>query len=403
MNHGTVIVGSSVGGVKTAQRLRDEGYDDPIVIIGAEEDEPYDKPPLSKQFLAGEWSTERISLLSRADAGRSGIGLRLGTLVSSIDLAGRRVVLADGERIAYSNLVIATGASARPTPWDSPPGVRLLRTLEDSRTLRNDLAQATQLMVIGAGLIGTEVAATANRLGVAVTIVDPMRGPVERVLGRELSEQLGRLHQDHGVETHFETSVNGIRSSSGGFLADLSNGSSIESDMVLAGLGSVPNTGWLRDSGLVLRDGVVCDEYSRAIGAPGVFAVGDVARWFHRGIRQYVRVEHWANASEQAACVAHNIVRKRDLRAHQPVEYVWSDQYDWKFQIVGRLTGCPVTQLVEGQRKEPPQLAVLGSDDSGRLSGAGVANWQKAALACRQLLAEGANVGDAVTAVEAIA
>lgn len=332
-----VIVGSSVGGVRTARALRTEGYDGRIVLIGAEAEMPYDKPPLSKQFLAGAWDEDRVRLLTAADAEAAGIELRLGSAAERLDVADRAVVLADGTRVHYDVLVVATGADARPSPWPVESGVHVVRTLDDSRKLAEDLTSVSgPVVVVGGGFIGAEVAATAHAVGRDVTIVDPLHAPIGRVLGEELGAMFTDLHHRHGVATRFGDGVEAVDGKAGALRVTLTSGEVLPAGTVVVGIGARPNAGWLASSGLLIDDGVVCDEFCRAVNHGTVFAVGDVARWHHPRHREDVRVEHWTNAAEQASCVAHNIVHPDGLRPYAPTEYVWSDQYDWKIQIAGR-------------------------------------------------------------------
>ncbi|HEV7468656.1 MAG TPA: FAD-dependent oxidoreductase [Pseudonocardia sp.] len=400
MSPTTVVVGSSVGGVRTAQALRAAGYPGDVVLVGEEPDLPYDKPPLSKALLAGTASTQDIGLLTQQAAVDAGIRLVLGRAAIRLDVDARVVELADGERLGYDDLVIATGARARPSPWGELPGVHVLRTLDDAVALRADLLRGGPLVVIGAGFIGAEVAATARTTGVDVTIVDPAPVAMSRVLDPAVARLFGLLHERHGVATRFGVGVTGIDRTEGALRVRLADGSTLPAAAVVVGIGAVPNDGWLASSGLRIDDGVVCDRYGRAVDAPRIHAVGDVARWFHPRHDALVRVEHWTNAVEQAACVAHNITHPEDLRAHSPVEYVWSDQYDWKIQLAGRTGGSLDHVIVDGA--DPTRsFAVLYAGTDGRLRGAVTANWPKALVLCRRALAGGASLDDTRGAVAA--
>jgi phthalate 3,4-dioxygenase ferredoxin reductase subunit len=400
MSPTTVVVGSSVGGVRTAQALRAAGYPGDVVLVGEEPDLPYDKPPLSKALLAGTASTQDIGLLTQQAAVDAGIRLVLGRAAIRLDVDARVVELADGERLGYDDLVIATGARARPSPWGELPGVHVLRTLDDAVALRADLLRGGPLVVIGAGFIGAEVAATARTTGVDVTIVDPAPVAMSRVLDPAVARLFGLLHERHGVATRFGVGVTGIDRTEGALRVRLADGSTLPAAAVVVGIGAVPNDGWLASSGLRIDDGVVCDRYGRAVDAPRIHAVGDVARWFHPRHDALVRVEHWTNAVEQAACVAHNITHPEDLRAHSPVEYVWSDQYDWKIQLAGRTGGSLDHVIVDGT--DPTRsFAVLYAGTDGRLRGAVTANWPKALVLCRRALAGGASLDDTRGAVAA--
>jgi phthalate 3,4-dioxygenase ferredoxin reductase subunit len=398
-----VVVGSSIGGVRTAQALRSEGFDGRIVLVGEETALPYDKPPLSKQFLAGQWDADRTALLTAEAAEREGIELRLGVRATRLDIAAKQVHLADGTRVDYDQAVIATGASARPSPWRPGSGVHVVRTLEDSLALRADLDHEGPVVVVGGGFIGAEAAATARALGREVTVVDPMPTPIGRVVGPEIGQYFTELHHRHGVATRFGMGVEGIEGAAGDLRVRLTDGSELAAATVVVGIGAVPNDGWLADSGLPIDNGVVCDEYCRALDAPDVFAIGDVARWYHPGHREYVRVEHWTNAVEQGQCAAHNIAHPDDLRSYRPVEYVWSDQYDWKVQIVGRPTRGTQHEVIGELTGVKPRAAVLYTDETGMLTGVVTVNWPKALVQCRRLVTEGAPFEDALSRVKELA
>lgn len=397
MTRTVVVVGSSIGGVRTAQALRSEGFDGRVLLVGEESDLPYDKPPLSKQFLAGDWPHEKVLLLTREAAEKDAIELRLGSRATRLDVAARRVLLADGEALSYDRLVVATGASARPSPWRPDSGVHVVRTLADSRRLHEALMREGPVIVVGGGFIGAEVAATARGLGHEVTVVDPLPTPIGRVVGPEIGRLFSELHHRHGVETRFGVGVEEVAGRAGDLQVGLTDGTRLKGATVVVGIGAVPNDGWLADSGLPIENGVLCDEYSRALDAPDVFAIGDVARWFHAGHREHVRVEHWTNAVEQGVCAAHNIAHPDDLRSYRPVEYVWSDQYDWKAQIVGRPIHGVRQEIVGTLEGEHPRGAVLYADDAGRLCGAVTVNWPRALVQCRRLVPQATPFDDALS------
>jgi len=400
---GTVaIVGASVAGVRTAQALRGEGHDGPIVLIGAEATLPYDKPPLSKQFLAGTWDTDRMTLLTEAAARAADIEMRLGASAQHLDIAGKQVLLADGQRVDYDQVVIATGAAARPSPWPAASGVHVLRTLDDSRALRVDLDRPGPVAIVGGGFIGAEVAATARALGHPVTVIDPLPAPISRLLGPEVGALIGQIHRRHDVDTRFGAGVEAISGHAGQLLLTLTDGRQVEAATVLVGIGAVPNTDWLAESGLLIGNGVVCDQYCRAVGRDEIWAVGDVARWQHLEIGEAVRVEHWTNAVEQASRVALNLTHPDELRSYLPTDYVWSDQYDWKIQIVGRPYSAATHQIIGTPNDNPPRFAAVYSDKDSKLAGAVTVNWSKALMTCRRLLAHGASGAEAIALVQTL-
>ena len=387
-----VIVGASVGGVRTAQALRNAGHTGDLVLLGEEEHVPYDKPPLSKALLAGTSGVEDVGLLTREAADEAGIELRLGVTAEGLDPDAREVLLAGGERLGYDELVVATGAGARPSPWGTPRGVHLLRTLDDSRALRADLVadadSGGHLVVVGSGFIGAEVAATARGLGVEVTMVDPVEVPLSRLLGEQMGRVLGDLHTRQGVTTHFGVGVDDVTGERPELRVTLSDGTVLAASTVVVGIGAAPRTGWLDDvRGLTIDDGLLCDEYGRADGVEHVWALGDVSRWHHPRHGEPRRVEHWTNAGEQARVVAHNITHPEELRTHAPVEFVWTDQYDWKVQIVGDPGGDPT---FVGDPATDTRFAALYGD--GALTGAVAVNWPKAVLAARRGLPKGLSV-----------
>ncbi|WP_051516054.1 NAD(P)/FAD-dependent oxidoreductase [Candidatus Blastococcus massiliensis] len=397
-----VVVGSSVGGVRTAQALRREGFAGRLVLVGEESAAPYDKPPLSKQYLAGEWQPDRLALLTEEAATALDVELRLGVAAVRLDVAAQQVLLADGGTLDYDHVVIATGATARPSPWRVDSGVHVIRTLSDVDGLRADLAAGGPVVVVGGGVIGAEAAATIRGLGHEVTMVDPLATPLARLVGPEVGRPLEELHRRNGVETRFGVGVEGIEGKAGDLTVALTDGTVLAAATVLVGIGALPNDAWLADSGLLVDNGVVCDRYCRAVDSDRVWAVGDVARWQDPRYPTEVRVEHWTNAVEQGAAVAHNIVHPADLRAYAPLEYVWSDQYHWKMQIVGHASRGARHVTVGDLSAEPTRAAVLYADDDGRLAGAVTVNWPKVTVASRRALGPGIDFEEFVAQVHAL-
>ena len=384
-----VIVGASIGGVRTAQSLRAAGYQGEITLLSDEPVVPYDKPPLSKAFLAGSAADADIALLSQKQAGELNIDVRLGCRAAHLHLSRDEVELDSGERVHFEHLVIATGARARPSPWGQPDGLHVLRTFEDSQRLRADLLQGGRLTVVGGGFIGAEIAATARSMGLAVTIVDPSPVPMERVLGEQIGQRFIRLHESNGVTTLFGVGVEGITGHRGQFRVELTSGDILDADYVVVGIGAIPNDDWLATSGLHIDNGVVCDKHLRVPDAPNVFAVGDVCRWQNPRHDRLIRVEHWTNAVEQATIVAHNITEPTALLECAPVEYVWSDQYDWKIRVAGE-AGIAENRHVEviGEDARTGRFAGLYSPDGQIFSGMVVVNWPRALVAGRKALAQ---------------
>lgn len=387
MSPTTVIVGGSVGGVRTAQALRGADYAGRVVLLVKEDRAPYDKPPLSKAVLAGAATLDDLTLLSPTEADRLGIELRLGTEAVALDAAAHEVVVAGGERIGYDNLVIATGAEARRPEWCPMPGVHVVRTAEDADALRADLDRGGPILVVGAGFIGAEVAATARTKGLPVTLVDPLPAPMSRVLSEEIGDHFADLHRRHGVTTRFGVAVQRLDSDGHGLRATLTDGTIVDAATVVVGIGAEPTVAWLASSGVRLDDGVVCDGQGRCEGVDDVFAVGDVARWWHPRHGERVRIEHWTNAAEQAVVVARALVGGGEgAPPHAPVEYVWSDQYDWKIQIAGR-PGATGRHEMLGSVADN-RFAVLFHDGEDLLTGLLTVNWPRATVAGRRALAQ---------------
>jgi NADPH-dependent 2,4-dienoyl-CoA reductase/sulfur reductase-like enzyme len=341
-----LIVGASLAGLRTAEALRAREYDEPITLVGAEAELPYDRPPLSKEYLAPGQAAP-VPLLRAADAyDELNVELRLNTSATALDPAAQRVTLSDGDTLSYDKLVIACGANARSLPMAAElEGFLTLRTVADADTLRAGLDQGPKVVVLGAGFIGAEVAAAARNRGLEVDLVEMLPAPMSAALGDKVGEVLGRMHRDNGVRVHCGVTLTGAEGDRRVEAVELSDGSRLRADVVVTGLGVQPATAWLTDSGLDVTDGVACEADLKAKGRPDIFAVGDVARWTHPIFDTSVRVEHWTNANEHADIVASAITGQR--RIADGVPYVWSDQYGQKIQIVGRPTADDDLTLIE--------------------------------------------------------
>ena len=329
---GTLIVGASVAGVRTAQALRMMGYADAITLLGEEPHLPYDKPPLSKEMLDDDGAP--VPLLTEAELAGLGLDLRLGTRATGLDTARRQVCTEAGELLDYGDLVIATGVNARELPGSTQlEGVHTLRTHDDATAVRAAMAAARHLVVIGGGFIGSEVAAAARRRGLTVEIVEPQQIPMAHLFGPEVAVELAQLHQLNGVVVHAGVGVADLLGGDHVIGVRLTDGRTLDTDLVVVGIGAVPATDWLAGSGLPIEDGVLCDEQLRVVGVEHVFAAGDVARWPSSFADAPVRIEHWTNANEHGALVAAAIMGQEAPRAQPP--YVWSDQYGHRIQIAG--------------------------------------------------------------------
>lgn len=397
-----VVVGASVAGVRTVQALRAEGFDGVVVLVGAEPHLPYDKPPLSKRVLLQDLDETAIPLCTEAELTSLDVELRLGTAAVSLSPGSRHVRLADGEVLRYDDLVLATGASARPSPWQVRSGVHLLRTWTDAVALRERLAAGSPLVVVGGGLIGSEVAAAARARGCAVTIVDPLALPMARLAGRLIAERYHLLHRDHGVRTHYGVAVRSVRGEADQLRVELSDGSVLETATVVVGIGSVPNDAWLAESGIPLDGGVVCDGHLGVAGVPRVHAVGDVARWPHPRHRRRVRAEHWTNAVDQGRYVGRTIAGTQDSERYVPSDYVWTDQYDWKLQTIGHVGPDTRSDVIGSLECERPVAAVVHAAPDGSATGGAAVNWPRALLTMRRLIDRCRPASEVVDAVHGL-
>ncbi len=385
-----VVVGASLAGTRAAEGLRMFGHTGPIVLIGAEAELPYDRPPLSKDLLKSDWSDEVVESfrLSTAEAlEAASIELMLGVAATALDTAARTVTLSDGSVVEYDVLIIATGAIARPSPWRPESGVYQLRTLDDSRAIATYLKTGRPLVVVGGGFIGTEIAAAAVGFGCEVTVVDPVAEPMARIVGPEVAGSLVALHERNGARARFGVGVTGIEGVEGELSVLLDDGTRLETGAAVVGIGSVPSTGWLEGSGLAIENGVLTDGHLRAIGAEGVYAIGDVARWPHAGRGTDIRAEHWTNASDQARYVAMALTQGVPGR-YDSTDYVWSDQYDWKVHTIGWRDPAG-SSIVVGDLAEDGRSAVVHATPDGAVAGVVTVNWVRGLNLARRLLASG--------------
>ncbi|WP_328672819.1 NAD(P)/FAD-dependent oxidoreductase [Streptomyces sp. NBC_00328] len=372
MTTDVAIVGASAGGLTVAEGLRRRGFTGSLALVDAEPELPYDRPPLSKHILDGRWPAERARLRTPAELDALDVDARLGTAAVALDVPGHRVTLRDGQVLGYRTLVVATGLQAKRLPGGSDlAGVHTLRTLGDSERLRADLLTARQVVVVGAGVLGCEIAATARGLGCEVTVVEPAAGPMLRLLGPQLGAEIARLHVEHGVRLLTSTVVTGLVGDAGRVVGVRTGpGTVLSADVVVVAVGQRPATDWLADSALALDDGVVCDARCRA--ATDVYAVGDVARFGSGGAggARGVRLENRTNATEQGLFVAARILGAVG-DAYRPVPYVWSDQFGTRIQVHGSVPVGAVVRVVEGS--VPDRAFVAHVEAEGRL--VGVVGW----------------------------
>jgi NADPH-dependent 2,4-dienoyl-CoA reductase/sulfur reductase-like enzyme len=384
---GTIaIVGASLAGLRAAETLRREGYAGALVLVGKEPNLPYDRPPLSKDFLAGEQDAEQLALRKQPYEDLA-LDVRLGTTATGLDVEGRVLELDTGDRVAFDRLVIATGATPRVLP-DQPEldGLFVLRTLADAQAIRARLDDRPRVVVIGAGFIGSEVAATCRGRGLDVTVLEALPVPMVRGVGEVIGAVCGELHRDHGVDLRTGVAVTGFEGDGRMERVRFADGTALDADLVVVGVGVAPATGWLEGSSLTLDNGVVCDE--TCLAAPGIVAAGDVARWPNPlfGGRM-MRLEHWTNAAEQGVAAAQRLlVGESDAPPFAPVPFVWSDQYDVKIQTVGAIQGDDEVVVAHGSLEERRFVALFGRE--GRLVGALGFSRPRLVMQYRSLLAQ---------------
>jgi NADPH-dependent 2,4-dienoyl-CoA reductase/sulfur reductase-like enzyme len=343
VNHGIVLVGGGLAAARTAEQLRRWEYAGRITIVSDEVHLPYDRPPLSKEVLRKE--VDDTALKPREWYDEKDIILRLGSAVTGLDTAAQTVTLDDGTVLGYDELVIATGLVPRRIPaFPDLEGIRVLRSFDECMALREHASAAHHAVVIGAGFIGCEVAASLRSVGVDVVLVEPQPTPLASVLGEQIGELVARLHRDEGVDVRLGVGVAEVRGQGRVDTVVLTDGTELTADLVVVGIGSRPATEWLEGSGIEVDNGVICDEAGRT-SAPNVWALGDVASWRDATGHQ-ARVEHWSNVADQARVVVPAMLGQ-DVPTNVVVPYFWSDQYDVKIQCLGEPEATDIVHLVE--------------------------------------------------------
>lgn len=368
-----VIVGASLAGARAAHSVRAAGHDGPLTLIGAEPHPPYDRPPLSKEFLTGDQDPGSLALDPDDAYDELGVEVMLSTHAVGLDLEARTVAIApaaggNAETVPFDGLVIATGAAARSLPGvGNIAGVHTLRTLDDSMAIRDGLAAGARVAVVGGGFIGSEVAASAAARGCEVTVIEAAPAPLVRGLGVDMGTRVGALHGQNSVELRLGVGVDGVLGTDRVEAVAMADGSRVAADLVVVGIGVVPNTAWLEGSGLQVDNGVVCDA-TLCCGPPGVYAVGDVARAPNEWLSPWhgdvpVRVEHWTAAVEHGMAVGRNLVAPAEAQPYNSVPFVWSDQYDARIQIAGHPDADDDVEVLVGSAQGNPGS---GSPDSHR-------------------------------------
>lgn len=340
MSERLIVVGASLAGMRAVQTARKAGFTGPLTLVGGEEHLPYDRPPLSKAYLDDEEPTHPEFPASANMADELDLDLRMGTWATSLDGERKVLGLSTGEELDYGSVIIATGASPRTLPGsEGISGVHCLRTLDDAVAIRSALEAGARTVVIGAGFIGSEIASGARKRGLSATILEALPVPLVRSVGEEMGKACAELHLSNGTDLRCSVKVTGLESEDGKVTGvTLDDGSTVPADLVVVGIGVIPNTGWLKGSGVTLneRDGaIVCDATLNA-GLPGVYAAGDVA-YFPNELfdGEMMRVEQWTNANEQGTLAAKNALNPDEAKPSAAVPYFWSDWYGHRIQFVG--------------------------------------------------------------------
>ena len=396
-----VIVGAGLGGLRSAEALRAHGYRGSLTLVGEERRPPYDRPPLTKQLLAGAWDEDRVALTTTEALVERGIDHMAGVRAVSLEAEAMEVRLADGRSLRGDAVVLATGATPRRLAGtEGMAGVHVIRTMEQSLALRDELAAlgpGARVVVVGAGFIGGEVASTAAAGGCAVTVVDVLEVPLSPVVGEEVGRWITELHRREGIEVRTGATIERVepRRTGGRAAVVLADGTRLDADVVVVGIGVRPETAWLEGSGVVLQDGVVTD--AALFAADGVVAVGDLARftWHHALGTEQVRIEHWEVTAQLAAHAATALLAGRATAEQVSlVPYFWSDQHGRKLQMLGRPRGTDDVTRVAGSLDEARFTFLTHRD--GRVTGVvGLAS-PRTVMRSRPFVEHGTPIAEAV-------
>ena len=399
-----IVVGASLAGWRATETLRAEGFQGSIALIGEERHLPYDRPPLSKQVLAGTWPPEKAVLADKRRSSELRVHEVLGRRAVHLDVDARSVEVDDGSTLAADGIVLATGAAPRLLPSTEGLGPRdglfVLRTLDDSLALRAAVTAAdqTRVVIVGAGFIGAEVASTCVGLGCRVTVLEVMEIPLANILGPLVGAHCGSLHGANGVELRTGVAVESIVKGDGldaSLHVRLVGGECLEADVIVVGIGVTPSTTWLETSDLMLDNGVVCDD--KLFAADGIVSAGDMARWMwrHDGEEESTRIEHWEVAAGAGLAAARNLLAGRDdATSFAPVPYFWSDQFGVRFQVLGSPRGDDEVELVDGSFEEGKFVALYGR--KGRLRAVMAIGRPRLLMGYRPLLQAGCGWDDAL-------
>lgn len=369
-----VIVGAGLAGAKAAEALRSEGFNGRILLFGAEPERPYERPPLSKSFLQGTSERERIYVHPKQWYADHDIELHTSTTVTAIDRAQREIALANGHRHAYDKLLLTTGASPRELPDAGAHSVYYLRRVEDSLQLRFAFTTAKRVLIIGGGWIGLEVAAAARAANVEVVLLERGEVPLLRILGSETAEVFARLHRGHGVDLRTSTGIRHIITNADGRATgvQLNDGTRVDADLVVVGVGALPNTSLAEDAGLLVDNGIKVDEHLRT-SDPDIFAAGDVANALHPLLGVHLRIEHWFNALSQPAVAARSMLGLD--ASYDQVPYFYSDQYELGMEYSGQVDPDGYDQIVFRGDKDTLEFIVFWLKDHKVLAGMNVNVW----------------------------
>ena len=392
------VVGASLAGLRAVEFIRRAKFEGELVLIGDEEHLPYDRPPLSKEVLRGEWEQDRLAL-RRKSYDELNLELMPGRRAVSLDTDAREVGLEGGDVVPFDGLVIATGGRVRELP-NQPrlDGIHTLRTLDDSLAIRAALASKPKVAVIGAGFIGAEVAASARQLGLEVTMIEALETPLAQSLGPRLGDVLQEAHERRGVRVHCGRRVEGFGGTDRVESVLLDDGTKVDCDLAVVGIGVSPSVSWLASSGVELEDGVRCDA-TLAASVPGIVAAGDVASWYNPLFEERMRVEHWTNAVEQARhAVSTLLAAPGEAKPFESVPMFWSDQFDIKIQGVGRPRPTDELVLAGGPPESEKFIALYGR--AGRLVGAVAFNQPPKLIQLRKLIGDRGGMDDALKIAE---